>query len=163
MKSLGRLLLSAFAFFAFINLAPTAASAMDMKDKMLDEMKYKIVGKSIPKSLTGKAGDPKNGLKVAVNRRKGNCLACHVLPNVKLADHGEVGPPLMGVAKRYKEGELRLRLVDPKKVNPDSIMPSYYRTTGYNRVQKKWKGKTIISAQEVEDILAYLKTLKTYQ
>ena len=159
MRLLGQQLLSVFTLFIFISLTPNVATAMDVKGMM----SYKIVGKSIPKSLTGKPGDPKKGLKTAVNRKKGNCLACHTLPNVKQADHGEIGPPLMGVAKRYKEGELRLRLVNPKKLNPDSIMPSYYRTSGYTRVQKKWKGKTIISAQDVEDILAYLKTLNTYQ
>lgn len=159
MRLLGQQLLSVFTLFIFISLTPNVATAMDGKGMM----SYKVVGKSIPKSLTGKPGDPKKGLKTAVNRKKGNCLACHTLPNVKQADHGEIGPPLMGVAKRYKEGELRLRLVNPKKLNPDSIMPSYYRTSGYTRVQKKWKGKTIISAQDVEDILAYLKTLNTYQ
>ncbi|MFL2687816.1 MAG: sulfur oxidation c-type cytochrome SoxX [Alphaproteobacteria bacterium] len=159
MRLLGQQLLSVFTLFIFISLTPNVATAMDVKGMM----SYKVVGKSIPKSLTGKPGDPKKGLKTAVNRKKGNCLACHTLPNVKQADHGEIGPPLMGVAKRYKEGELRLRLVNPKKLNPDSIMPSYYRTSGYTRVQKKWKGKTIISAQDVEDILAYLKTLNTYQ
>lgn len=159
MRLLGQQLLSVFTLFIFISLTPNVATAMDVKGMM----SYKVVGKSIPKSLTGKPGDPKKGLKTAVNRKKGNCLACHTIPNVKQADHGEIGPPLMGVAKRYKEGELRLRLVNPKKLNPDSIMPSYYRTSGYTRVQKKWKGKTIISAQDVEDILAYLKTLNTYQ
>lgn len=159
MRLLGQQLLSVFTLLILISLTPNVATAMDVKGMM----SYKVVGKSIPKSLTGKPGDPKKGLKTAVNRKKGNCLACHTLPNVKQADHGEIGPPLMGVAKRYKEGELRLRLVNPKKLNPDSIMPSYYRTSGYTRVQKKWKGKTIISAQDVEDILAYLKTLNTYQ
>jgi len=159
MRLLGQQLLSVFTLLIFISLTPNVAAAMDVKGMM----SYKVVGKSIPKSLTGKPGDPKKGLKTAVNRKKGNCLACHTIPNVKQADHGEIGPPLMGVAKRYKEGELRLRLVNPKKLNPDSIMPSYYRTSGYTRVQKKWKGKTIISAQDVEDILAYLKTLNTYQ
>jgi sulfur-oxidizing protein SoxX len=159
MRPLGQRLLSVFTLLIFISLTPNVATAMDVKGMI----SYKVVGKSIPKSLTGKPGDPKKGLKTAVNRKKGNCLACHTLPNVKQADHGEIGPPLMGVAKRYKESELRLRLVNPKKINPDSIMPSYYRSSGYTRVQKKWKGKTIISAQDVEDILAYLKTLNTYQ
>jgi L-cysteine S-thiosulfotransferase len=174
MKPLGRLLLSVFTLFVFISLAPVTATAMDvkgtmqkeakaMKDKMVDMTKYKVVGKSIPHSLTGKPGDAKKGLKTAVNRKKGNCLACHSIPNIKQADHGEIGPPLMGVAKRYKVGELRLRLVEPKRLNPNTIMPSYYKSTGFHRLQKKWKGKTIISAQDVEDILAYLTTLKTYK
>jgi L-cysteine S-thiosulfotransferase len=156
MTTLGRLLLSFSALAVFTFSAPMAASAADL-------VKYKVIGKSIPKSLTGKPGDAKKGVKTAVNRKTGNCLACHSIPGVKQADHGQVGPPLMGVAKRYKEGELRLRLVEPKRLNPDTIMPSYYRNVGFHRLQKKWKGKTIISAQDVEDILAFLKTLNTYK
>ncbi len=121
---------------------------------------YKIVGEGIPKSLTGKSGDPAAGRKAAINRKQGNCLACHVMPIPEQPYHGLVGPDLNGVAGRYSEAELRLRVVDPKVVNPDTIMPAFYRTTGYHRVLKKWKGKTVISAQQVEDIVAYLKTLK---
>jgi len=117
-------------------------------------------GTSIPESLTGKPGDPKNGRKVAISRKKGNCLACHVMPIPEQPFHGLVGPDLNGVAGRYKEGELRLRVVDPKVVNPETIMPSFYKTKDLHSVLKKFKGKTIISAEEVEDIIAYLMTLK---
>ena len=125
-----------------------------------ETIKYKIVGGAIPQSLTGKAGDPVNGRKVAINRKKGNCLACHVMPVPEQADHGEVGPPLNDVGSRFSAGEIRLRIVNPKVVNPDTIMPAFYRIHGLHRVQKKWKDKTIISAQDVEDIVAYLVTLK---
>ncbi len=121
---------------------------------------YKVVGGAIPQSLTGKAGDPVKGRKTAINRKKGNCLACHVMPVPEQADHGEVGPPLNDVASRLGAGEIRLRIVDPKVVNPDTIMPAFYRIHGLHRVQKKWQGKTIISAQDVEDIVAYMMTLK---
>ena len=122
-------------------------------------VKYKVVDVAIPQSLTGKAGDPAKGRKTAINRRKGNCLACHVLPIPEQADHGLVGPPLNEVASRLSAGQIRLRIVNPKVVNPDTIMPAFYRTKGLHRVQKKWQGKTIISAQDVEDITAYLMTL----
>ncbi len=121
---------------------------------------YEVVDETIPQSLTGKAGDPVKGRKLAINRKKGNCLACHVMPIPEQADHGEVGPPLNDVGGRLSPGEMRLRIVDSKTLNPDTIMPAFYRTTGFHRVQKKWKGKTIISAQDVEDIVAYLVTLK---
>lgn len=122
---------------------------------------YKVVnGNSIPKSLTGKPGDPKKGRATAINRKKGNCLGCHKMPIAEQQFHGEIGPDLAGVAGRMSEGEMRARVVDPKLVNPDTIMPSFYKTKGLHRVMKKFKGKTIISAQDVEDVVAYLKTLK---
>ncbi len=151
MTTLTRLIVSIFVLMIFTGPAPVSAAEL---------AKYKVVGLSIPKSLTGKPGNAKKGRKAAIARRQGNCLACHVMPVPEQSDHGLVGPPLKGVASRYKEGELRLRLVDSKKLNPDTIMPAYYRTTGFHRVQKKWQGKTILKAQQVEDILAYLMTLK---
>ncbi len=122
---------------------------------------YTVVDESsIPTSLTGKPGNPEKGREAAVGRRKGNCLACHVMPIPEEQFHGEVGPSLEGVGSRYSEGELRLRIVDPKVLNPDTIMPAFYKADGLHRVAKKHKGKTMLTAQEVEDIVAYLKTLK---
>jgi sulfur-oxidizing protein SoxX len=114
----------------------------------------------IDKSLTGKAGDAKKGRAAAIHRKKGNCLACHKMPIPEQSFHGNLGPDLAGVAGRYSEGELRLRVVDAKVVNPDTVMPAFYRKTGFHRVLKKFQGKTVIGAQDVEDIVAYLMTLK---
>ena len=144
-------------FFA-VAVAFCAAAAFGAQAGEL--VTYKIVDETIPQSLTGKAGDPVKGRKVAINRKKGNCLACHVMPVPEQADHGEVGPPLNDVGSRLGAGEIRLRIVNPKVVNPDTIMPAFYRIHGLHRVQKKWQGKTIISAQDVEDIVAYMMTLK---
>jgi sulfur-oxidizing protein SoxX len=125
---------------------------------------YTIVDdNSIPKSLTGKAGDPANGRKLAINRKKGNCLACHVMPIPEHQFHGETAPSLYGVGKRLSEGELRLQLVNSKVTNESTLMPSFYRTYGFNKVLKKFQGKSILEAQDVEDIVAYLMTLKTDQ
>ena len=121
---------------------------------------YQIKNDAIAASLTGVAGDPVNGRKLAINRKKGNCLACHAMPISEQSFHGNIGPELNGIASRYSEGELRLRVVDPKVANPDTIMPAFYRDTGFVRVLEKFKGKTVISAQDVEDIVAYLMTLK---
>ena len=115
---------------------------------------------SIPVSLTGKPGDPAEGRKVAINRRLGNCLACHKMPGPEEPFHGETAPDLAGVADRYEEGELRLRVVDPKIVNPATMMPSFYRIEGLNRVMKDFQGKPMLTAQQVEDVVAYLVTLK---
>jgi len=120
---------------------------------------YKIVNSTIPASLTGKAGDPANGKKLAISRKKGNCLACHVMPIPEQQFHGEVGPDLSDVASYMTEAEMRMRVVDPKVINPDTIMPSFLKVPT-NRVLKKFQGKTIISDQDVEDIIAYMMTLK---
>ena len=118
-----------------------------------------IVDGKIPTSLTGKAGDAANGKKVVIHRQKGNCLACHHMPIPEQQFHGETGPDLSDVGARMNEPELRMRLVDAKVVSPDTMMPSFYKTD-LHRVSKKFEGKTILTAQEIEDVVAYLKTLK---
>jgi len=115
---------------------------------------------AVAKSLTGVAGDAANGRKVFASRKKGNCLACH--QNADLSEqlfHGEVGPSLDGAGDRWSEAELRGLLTNSKNTFEDTIMPAFFRTTGFNRNQEKFDGKTILSAQEVEDVLAYLQTL----
>lgn len=119
-----------------------------------------VDGTSIPKALAAGPGDPVRGRAIAINRKTGNCLACHVLPIPEQPFHGKVGPDLSAVGSAYSAGELRLRVVNPKVLNPDTIMPAFYRTDGFNRVMKKFQGKTILTAQEVEDVVAYLTTLK---
>jgi sulfur-oxidizing protein SoxX len=122
---------------------------------------FKIVDdESIEESLTGKPGDPVRGREVAVNRKQGNCLACHKMPIPEQPFHGEIGPDLSTVGSTYTAGELRLRVVNPKIVNPDSFMPAFYRSDGLHRVLKDFQGKTILTAQQVEDVVAYLTTLK---
>lgn len=118
-----------------------------------------IVDGTIPTPLTSTPGDPANGRKIAIHRKKGNCLACHEMPIPEQQFHGQTGPALHGVGDRLSEAELRMRIVDPKVVNPDTMMPSFYKTD-FHRVLPKFEGKTILSAQEVEDVVAYLKTLK---
>ena len=112
-------------------------------------------------ALTGVAGDAASGRKLFMNRKKGNCLACHV--NSEMAEqtfHGEVGPELDGVANRWGAAELRGILVNSKNMFEGTIMPAFYKDSGYNRILKKFDGKTILSAQEVEDLLAYVMTLR---
>ncbi|MEQ8227535.1 MAG: sulfur oxidation c-type cytochrome SoxX [Rhodospirillales bacterium] len=111
--------------------------------------------------LTDKAGDAAAGKKIFSNRKQGNCLACHALSKMpEQPFHGQIAPPLDGVADRYSIAEIRLQVVNPKAINPDTIMPAFYRKDGLHRVLKKFDGKTILSAQQVEDLLAYLATLK---
>jgi sulfur-oxidizing protein SoxX len=130
--------------------APAAAQLAEGENLVA----YTVVDEtSIPQALTDQPGDPENGRAVAIHRKKGNCLACHIMPIPE-------GPDLNGVASRYDEGELRLRVVDAKVLNADTIMPAYYKTEGLHRVLKGFQGKTVLSAQEIEDVVAYLLTLK---
>ncbi len=130
---------------------------------------------AIKGSLTGQPGDPEKGVKWMVHRRLGNCIACHqvtkILQRAKDDDlaslrrygfHGKIAPTLDGVAGRYTEAELRMIVVDPKKAFPDqsTIMPSFHRNDGFTRVVGDCKGLAILAAERVEDIVAFLKTLK---
>jgi sulfur-oxidizing protein SoxX len=115
---------------------------------------------SIDQSLTGKPGDPANGKKVVISRKLGNCLACHTMPIPDQAFQGRIGPTLNGVGARYEIGQLRLRVVDAKQLNPMTIMPAFLKSEGLNQVKKEFEGKSILTAQEIEDVIAYLATLK---
>jgi len=111
-------------------------------------------------ALTDTAGSAENGRKVFASRKLGNCLACHA--NEDLAEqsfHGQVGPPLNGVAERWSEAELRGIVSNSKMMFEGTIMPAFYKDTGYTRPLKKFDGKSILSAQQVEDVVAYLMTL----
>lgn len=142
-------------------LSTVAVVALMAGTASADELvKYKIVDNAIPKSLTGTPGDAKNGEKVLINRQLGNCLSCHAVSSLSSQPfHGEIGPPLDGVADRYDEAQLRMQVVNAKVINPDTIMPGFYRTD-LHRVLKEYEGKPILTAQQVEDVVAYLKTLK---
>ena len=116
---------------------------------------------AVAASLTQVAGDAANGRKVFMNRKQGNCLACHA--NSEMSEqsfHGEVGPMLDGVADRWEEAELRGILVNSKMMFEGTIMPAFYRDSGFERNLKKFDGKTILTAQQVEDLLAYMLTLR---
>lgn len=112
-------------------------------------------------SLTGKPGDAKTGRSVFANRKLGNCLACHI--NSEMSEesfHGEVGPPMDGVADRWSEQELRAIVTNSKMIFEGTVMPAFYIDAGYGRPLKKFAGKSILSAEQVEDVIAYLLTLK---
>ena len=120
---------------------------------------YQIVGDAIPQSLTGKPGDPARGRAIVV-KRENTCLLCHSGPFPDERFQGDLAPNLKGTGGRWSEGELRLRLVDATRLNPATIMPSYYRIDGLNRVAPNFRGKPVLTAEQIEDVVAYLKTLK---
>ena len=122
----------------------------------------KIEDGTVSQSLTGQPGDPAMGREWAAGRKLGNCLACHANSDLKNEQfHGEVGPVLDGVGDRWDAGQLRAILVNSKTVFGDAtIMPAFYRESGFFRPAEKFAGKTILTAQQVEDVIAYLLTLK---
>jgi len=123
-------------------------------------VEYRIVNGAIPEPLTNQPGDPERGRHVVLDREGGDCIVCHPMPLPQRQFHGTIGLPLDGVGSRYTAGALRLRLVDPKVINPQTIMPAYYKVEGLHRVLDRYGGKPILTAQQIEDVVAYLLTLK---
>ena len=115
---------------------------------------------SLPSSLTGAAGDAAAGKKIVLDRQVGLCLLCHSGPFPEERFQGDLGPNLAGVGGRLSAGQIRLRIVDASRVNPQTIMPPYYRKEGLSRVAPSHAGKTVLTAQQIEDVVAFLSTLK---
>lgn len=121
---------------------------------------YEVSGDAIERPLTGRAGDAGRGEALVADRRQSLCLLCHAGPFPEPHAQGTLAPDLRGVGSRLSAGQLRLRVVDMRRVVPTSIMPSYYRTEGLERVAGPWQGKPVLTAEEIEDVVAFLATLK---
>ena len=115
---------------------------------------------SIPASLAGGKGDPARGRAIVVNRQLGLCLLCHNGPFPEERFQGTLAPDLAGAGTRWSPGQLRLRIVDSTRLNPATIMPPYYRIDDLTRVSPTFSGKPVLNAEQVEDVVAYLATLK---
>ena len=120
---------------------------------------FTVVTDTIPNSPTGKPGDPVRGRAIVINRQS-TCLLCHTGPFPEEKFQGNLSPDLGGTGKRWSEGQLRLRVVDARRLNPATIMPPFHATEGLNRVGATWRGKPILSAEQIEDVVAYLATLR---
>jgi L-cysteine S-thiosulfotransferase len=120
---------------------------------------YKIVGDGIPDSLTGTSGDATRGRALMLDRTS-TCILCHSGPFPETRFQGDLAPDLSGSGTRWSASQLRLRLVDASRLNPETIMPSYYRVEGLVRVGRNWSDKPILTAAQIEDIVAYLATLR---
>jgi sulfur-oxidizing protein SoxX len=120
---------------------------------------YTIVGDGIPQSLTGTSGDAARGRTLVLDRTT-TCILCHSGPFPETRFQGDLAPDLAGAGNRWSASQLRLRLVDATRFNPETIMPSYYRTDGFVRVSRNWTGKPILTAAQIEDIVAFLATLR---
>jgi sulfur-oxidizing protein SoxX len=121
---------------------------------------YAIVGDGIPASLTGAKGDAARGRAIVASRQVGLCILCHSGPFPEVRLQGDLAPDLRGAGKRWSEAQLRLRIVDARRLNPDTIMPPYYRIDGLERVAAAWRGKPILTAGQIEDVIAWLVTLQ---
>jgi sulfur-oxidizing protein SoxX len=120
---------------------------------------FTVAGDAIEAPLGGLRGDAVRGAAVVKNRESANCLICHAIPDPRESFMGEVGPPLAGVGARLTPGQIRLRLVDPTRVNPTAIMPAYHRVDGLVNVDPRFRGRPVLSAQEIEDVVAWLVAL----
>jgi len=121
---------------------------------------YEVTGDAIERPLTGRPADAARGESLVADRRRSLCLLCHAGPLPEPHAQGTLAPDLRGVGARLSEGQLRLRVVDMRRVVPTSIMPSYYRLDGLERVAEPWQGKPVLTAEEIEDVVAFLATLK---
>jgi len=118
------------------------------------------VGDAIPKPLLGLRGDAQRGRALVVDRRAGLCLLCHRGPFPEERTPGDLSTDLAGAGSRWTEGQLRLRIVDAQRLNPDTLMPAYHRVDGLRRVGEAWRDRPLFTAQQVEDVVAFLVTLK---
>ena len=153
--SLGATILPRALILLALNLVWPAAVAAQ------EELKpFIIVGDAIPASLTGRKGDPARGRSIVTNRQVGLCLLCHSGPFPEERLQGSMAPDLKGAGVRSTEGQLRLRIVDAGRLNPNSIMPAYYRIEGLTRVAPLFRSKPILTAEQIEDVVAFLATLR---
>jgi sulfur-oxidizing protein SoxX len=120
---------------------------------------YTIVGDAIPQSLTGRPGDPARGRAIVI-KRETTCLLCHSGPFPEERFQGDLATDLRGAGRRWTAGELRLRMVDASRLNPATIMPSFYRVDGLHRVAPAYRGKPVLTAEQIEDVVAYLASLR---
>jgi sulfur-oxidizing protein SoxX len=142
------------AFLAFSWTCPAGVPAQEALRP------FTIVGDAIPASLTGQKGDPARGRATVTNRQVGLCLLCHSGPFPEERLQGTMAPDLKSAGRRSSEGQLRLRIVDASRLNPETIMPAYYRVDGLARVAPLFRGKPILTAEQIEDVVAFLATLQ---
>jgi sulfur-oxidizing protein SoxX len=145
----GRSLLAAAALYGACGLAAAQPVAS-----------YTVAGDAIPEPLQGLQGDAQRGRAIVANRTGGLCLLCHSAPIAEERFQGDLAPNLAGVGARYSPAQLRLRVVDPRRVNPESFMPAFHSSHDPSRTGAAWAGKPLLSAQQVEDVVAWLATLR---
>ncbi|MDP3082144.1 MAG: sulfur oxidation c-type cytochrome SoxX [Rubrivivax sp.] len=138
---------------ALLAVAPAAARAAP-------PVAYEVVGDAIPAPLSGQPGDTARGRAIVADRQAGLCLLCHSGPIPEERFQGNLAPSLAGAGSRWSAGQLRLRIADSRRLNPDSLMPALHRSEGLQRVGRAWQGRPVLDAQQVEDVVAFLQTLR---
>jgi sulfur-oxidizing protein SoxX len=121
---------------------------------------FTVTEDAIAAPLDNLTGDASRGAAIVRNRETANCLICHAIPDPTERFMGDIGPALAGVGSRLTPGQMRLRLVDPTILNAAAVMPAYHRTEGLVRVDERYRGRPVLDAQEIEDVVAYLSTLR---
>jgi sulfur-oxidizing protein SoxX len=117
-------------------------------------------GDSQPR-LAAVNGDIRQGQAIFNSRDKGHCLLCHQLASNAEAFQGTIGPPLDNIGDRLSAGQLRYRVVDSSRLNPDTRMPAYFKTEGLHQVAAEFVGQPVLNAQEVEHLVAYLSAQRS--
>jgi len=149
--------LAAVAGFAAAGALAAAARAQDAAGA------FAVVGDAIPAALTGASAyvaDPARGRAIVRNRQLGLCLLCHSGPFPEERLQGNLAPDLKGAGSRWSAGQLRLRIADSSRINAATIMPAYYKSEGLTRVASAFQGKPVLSAEQIEDVVAFLTTLR---
>jgi sulfur-oxidizing protein SoxX len=120
---------------------------------------YRVEGDEIRAPLAREPGDPARGRKIVLDRNEGGCILCHAVPDAG-EFMGNIAPSLAGIGARLSAAKLRLRVVDQSRLDPATPMPAYYRVEGLRDVAPAYRGKPVLDAQQVEDVVAYLQTLR---
>jgi sulfur-oxidizing protein SoxX len=148
-------------YLCTIILSLPAALAENLAPPPATYYEWQVKDYAINEPLGGLTGDAERGQAITGNQSRGNCLACHQLPIPEEEFFGNLGPPLTGIGSRQSVGMIRLHVVDQSRFNPETVMPGYYRPPQQlNRVAKSLQGRTWLTAQEIEDVVAYLASLK---
>src|ERR1700730_5724476 len=151
-------LIAARAGAAAATIESAAVSAGKSEPGNLAE--FRVIADGIPEAIGGATGNAERGRALILGSEAANCVLCHAVPDRGLRSGGNLAPPLGGVARTFSVAQLRLRVVDSMHVKPTTIMPSYYRIEGFDQVARAYRGKPILDAEQIEDIVAYLATLR---
>ncbi|MDP2033880.1 MAG: sulfur oxidation c-type cytochrome SoxX [Polaromonas sp.] len=141
-------------------LAAAMLPAISPAQQAAGQQAFRVAGDAIPDSLTGVPGDAVRGRAIVASRQTGLCLLCHAGPLPEERFQGNLAPDLAGAGSRWSEGQLRLRVVDARRLNPQTLMPAYYQVGGLERVGAAWQGQPVLAAQQIEDVVAFLRTLR---